>query len=124
MKSLFTILLLVVITNAMSQTQRVKDTLFLNGNKFIKGQLLTIGEGSNSETKGYNYLFAYITRVPQKLASGWNNFKMKIIGFEHKGNDTMGYKDYLILNDGNKGLKYLCDIENAIKAGEILLPGN
>ena len=61
--------------------------------------------------------------MPEKLNSGWNNSKMKIKSFKYAGTKKTGFKYYIILGGGNI-VNYLCDIEPAINAKEVIVKNN
>jgi hypothetical protein len=100
--------------------QRISnDSLFIDTLVFVKGQNITLGEGSNMATKEFNFITsapgAFIPK--SKLPSNWNGLQMTVKGFKYF-HSKRGEKYYLILGGGNI-VNYWCDIVPAIKNKEI-----
>lgn len=101
-------------------SQRISnDSLYIDSLVFVKGQTVTLGEGSNAATKDFNFITsAPSALIPStKLPSNWNGLQMTIKGFKYF-HSKRGEKYYLVLGGGNI-VNYWCDIIPAIKNKEI-----
>lgn len=80
--------------------------------KFIRVSSTSAFAASGSYRSGVN---AY-NALPRNSA----NHEMKVIRFDKRGNRRMGYVMYPIVTSGN--LRWEIDIDNAIAAGEVIVP--
>lgn len=115
-KILFFLLLIPALSFAQDSTYIKKDTLFIGAYKFIKGQDIHLGTGSNAATKSFNFIYTSPWSMSvTKLGSGWAGSQMKIKDIKKVSNKKYGTKYYLTLAGG-----YWCEIEQAIETKEVI----
>ena len=127
MKKILLALLLIITTSIINaQTKIIKDTLFLSdGSKIIKGQDLHFGSGTNTVTRGFNFIYTSpISMIAPKteLPANWTGQKMLVDDFKKYHGKRTGNKFYVILRGGNI-VKYWCDIEPALESKEVIING-
>lgn len=134
MKKYLSALLFIGILQASAQPKEDsasnKDTLYTTtGWRIAKNTNIRLAVGSLP-----NGDFKYITTSTRSWATvmqgnnateavgrKWNGHYFKVKDFRVEGNKKRGYVGYLILGGGNI-VNYECDIESAIKAGEVEVP--
>lgn len=123
MKKLLVTALVCFAINVNAQSRIENDTLFLStGEKFVKGDDLVLGSGSNVVDKSFNFVMTNPTSIvvpSQKLGAAWAGLKMQIHGFKLYQNKKRGDKAYIVLSGGNL-VKYWCDIVPAIANKEVI----
>jgi len=113
------------------------DTLYLSpAVKFIVGDDIRVGPGSTDDGSfkyiriastswtHYNSASGANSRAANQansLPSSFSGLKMRIKKIRVVGNSKRGYVPYLILGGGTL-TNYECDIQQAIKAGEVTCP--
>lgn len=109
---------------SFAQIHIEKDTLFINDSvKIVKGQSITLGEGSNMESRDFNFIYtkpSLLDTHPLKLGATWYGRRMLVKDIKVYKSKRTGDKYYLILGGGNI-VNYMCDIVPAIKMKEIVL---
>jgi hypothetical protein len=135
MKSLlFSVLVSLTILSKAQETQFVNDTIITtSGYKIYKGVVLKLGRGTMMDGS-----FKYIRLSGSSTNStfSFNNSGAKsgpyatvyhsgksgeVASTKKVGNNKSGYEYFAILKMGEMN-RYECDVENAIAAGEIVLP--
>lgn len=105
----------------------VEDTLFTtSGFKAVAGTDVKLGVGTlpNGDFKFVTVSRGPINdprRRPEPVGINWNGHIMHIKKFHQDGSTKRGYTYYLVLGGGTL-FTYLCDIENAIASGELVVP--
>lgn len=104
--------------------QQLDDTSYTarNGMKFIIGEDLKLGQGSN-----FNKDFVFIYTNPNSLAgqifliSGFAGYSFRIKDIKTFGSQRIGEKVFLVCKSGGP-MNYWVDVESAIQSGEIFVP--
>jgi len=122
MKNILLLIIVCLPVFSKAQLRLLNDTLYINDSiKLVKGQSLTLGEGSNSSNKDFNFITTApnVFAAPSKLPSNWNGLKMNVKGFKIFKSKRLGEKYYIVLGGGNI-VNYWCDIIPAIKNKEVV----
>ncbi len=104
------------------------DTLFSkSGYNVTKGSLVRLGAGSNSVDGSFVYVkideegrYGYNDRR-NILPASWKDVRMHVYRVTKRGNKKNGYTYYVLLL-AHSGPKIQVDLDNAINAGEIIIP--
>jgi hypothetical protein len=108
----------------------VDDTLFTTyGYKAVVGMDVKLGTGTlpNGDFKFVSMQRGpFIApggprRRPDPVEVGWSGRILHIKRFHKSGTEKTGYNYYLVMGAGTL-FNYVCDIENAIASGEIVVP--
>lgn len=122
-KTILAILLIPILSTA--QTKIHYDTLFLdNGVRFVKGQDVLLGIGSNTATRGFNYIYTSPGSIAGmvKLTSVATGLKMHIKDVMEIKSKKLGHKYFLKLGAGTI-VNYYCEVEMAVQSKEVIVPG-
>lgn len=109
---------------SFAQIHIEKDTLFINDSvRIVKGQYITLGEGSNMATRDFNFIYTkpnVLTLQEFKLGASNAGMRMLVKNIKVWKSRRRGTKYYLILGGGNI-VNYFCDIIPAISTKEVIL---
>jgi len=130
-KLLFCLLLAPCFASAQVDLPKiVDDTLFTSsGYRAVAGTDIKLGNGTLP-----NGDFKYVTtsrgpmigpsdprRRPEPAGISWAGHMFHIKRFHKDGNSKRGYTYFLVLGAGGL-VNFLCDVENAIASGELVVP--